>query len=126
MSPRRVRCLPSHQLCAVANFGSDSLTIVRWDGLATASLAGTVAVGDGPVGIGLRADGVNVKVVSTGFNDHTVTVTTLAPDGSLVGTMTTPVPQGCLNPGHATWLPGLTNTIAFTCNGSDAFVVLSP
>jgi hypothetical protein len=110
----------------VSNFGSDSLTIVTWDGQATAAIAGTVAVGDGPVGIGLVADGANVKVISTGFNDNTYTVTTLGPTGTMLSNVTSPAPAGCTNPGHAIWLPGVPGTAVLSCNGSNAYAVITP
>jgi len=126
-SPRRIRCLPSHDLCAVSNFASDSLTIVQWDGVGTAAITATVAVGDGPVGIDLVADGANVKVVSTGFGDDTYTITTLGPTGTVVGQPdTNPVPAGCVDPGHAIWLPNAPGTIVVTCKGSNGYAVISP
>ena len=35
----------------------------------------TVAVGDGPIGIDVKQDGDQVRIISTGFFDHTVTIT---------------------------------------------------
>jgi hypothetical protein len=122
-SPRRVRCRSG--LCAVSNFGGDTLTIVRWDGSSmTATIAGTVAVGDGPVGIDLTTTGGNVAAASTGFNGQTYTVTVLSPaDGSVVTNTTTAVPAACVNPGHALWLG---TSLAFTCNGSNNYVIIAP
>jgi hypothetical protein len=125
-SPRQLRCAPSVQLCVVSNLDSDSLTIVRWDGRTTASIAGTVAVGDGPVGIGIAADGTNARVISTGFNDDTYTVTTLAGDGSVTANVTHTAPAGCVNPGHAIWLPNTPGTAVMTCRGSSNFFVVTP
>jgi hypothetical protein len=125
-SPRRIRCLVSHSLCAVSNFESDSLTLVQWNGRETAAIVGTQAVGDGPVGIDLRADGVNAKVISTGFNDHTFTVTTLAPNGSVLSSVTQAVPAGCVNPGHAQWLSGVPGTAVVTCKGSYKYALITP
>lgn len=125
-SPRRIRCLPSHNLCAVSNFASDSLTIVTWDGQAAAAIVGTVSVGDGPVGIGLVADGANVKIISTGFNSNTFTVTTLGPAGNVLSNVTSPAPAGCTNPGHAIWLPGVAGTAVLTCKGSNSYAVVVP
>jgi hypothetical protein len=124
--PRRIRCLPAHGLCAVSNFGSDSLTIVLWNGRDTIAIAGSVTVGDGPVGIDLRADGANTAIVSTGFGDDTVTVTVRAPDGSPVSSTTDPVPAGCTGPGHAIWLRNTPTTAVVTCNGSSAYAVITP
>jgi hypothetical protein len=126
-SPRRIRCLPSHNLCAVSNFASDTLTIVQWNGLGNASIVGEVAVGDGPVGIDLVAAGANVKVISTGFNDDTYTITTLEPDGDQISNVTTPSPVGCNNPGHAIWLPNSPGQAVITCNGPPgAYALITP
>jgi hypothetical protein len=114
------------QLCVVSNFDSDSLTIVRWDGRTTAAIAGTVPVGDGPVGIGIVADGPNARVISTGFNDNSYTVTTLANDGTLISNTTTAAPIDCVNPGHATWLTNRPGTAVLSCRGSNSFSVVTP
>jgi hypothetical protein len=121
--PRRVRCLSG--ICAISNFSSDSLTIVQWDGSPGATVASTVDVGDGPVGIDLKEVGGNLSVISTGFNDNTYTVSVIAPDGSVVSNDTSPVPDGCVNPGHAIWLNN-TDQAVVTCNGSDNYAVFSP
>ena len=124
--PRRIRCLPSANRCVVSNFGSDSLTIVQWDGLGAASILGTAPVGDGPVGIDLRAGGTGVAVISTGFDDDTYTVTKLAADGSVTSNVTAPAPAGCTDPGHGLRLDGAPGTIVLTCSGSDAYAVIAP
>lgn len=68
-SPRRIRC--AGNVCAVSNFASDSLTILTWSAQDVVAIVGSVAVGDGPVGIDIRprTDG-NFEVVSTGLNDN--------------------------------------------------------
>lgn len=121
--PRRVRCAGG--TCAVSNFDSDSLTIVKWDGGDNAVITATVNVGDGPVGIDLREVGDTVEIISTGFNDNTLTITTVASDGTVVESVTSPVESGCTGPGHALWLSGTNNAI-YTCNTSDSYVVTSP
>ncbi len=120
--PRRVRCMSV--VCAVSNFGSDTLTIVIWDGGDTAAITSTVVVGDGPVGIDLRLVDDMIEIVSTGFNDNTVTVTTVALDGTVLDSVTSPVETGCIGPGHAIWLTG-TNNMLYTCNTSGSYVVTS-
>jgi hypothetical protein len=65
-------------------------------------------------------------VISTGFNDGTFTVTTLGPDGSVLANDTQPVPTGCVNPGHALWVPTLPNTAVVTCRGSNGYAVVTP
>lgn len=121
--PRKVRCAGG--ICAVSNFGSNTLTIVTWDGGDNAAIAATANVGDGPLGIDLREVGDTVEIISTGFNDNTLTVTTVASDGTVIGSVTSPVESGCTGPGHALWLSG-TNNAMYTCNTSDSYVVTSP
>jgi hypothetical protein len=122
-NPRRVRCTPN-SVCAVSNFGSDSLTILTWSASDTVAIVGTVPVGDGPVGIDIRprTDG-NVEVVSSGFNDNSYSITVLGPSGSTVSNQKKAVPAGCTAPGHVIWGPG--NEIILSCNGSDGIVLVS-
>ncbi len=115
-SPRRVRCAGG--VCAVSNFGSDTLTILIWSAQDVVAIVGTVPVGDGPVGIDLRTrlDG-NVEVLSTGFNDDSWSLTVLAPNGGTVSNQEFPAPTGCDAPGHVIW--GRGNEVILSCNGSD-------
>ena len=121
-NPRRVRCAPN-TVCAVSNFGSDSLTILTWDASDNIAVVGNVSVGDGPVGIDirLRTDG-NVEVVSSGFNDNSYSITVLRQNGSTVSNQKKAVPTGCTAPGHVIWGPG--NEIILSCNGSDRIVLV--
>jgi parallel beta helix pectate lyase-like protein/K319-like protein len=121
--PRRIRC--AQGICAVSNFGSASLTLLTWDGLTNASVVGEVLVGDGPVGIDIKAQGENAAIISTGFNDNTYTVTIVAPDGSVVANDSSPIPDGCINPGHAIWLNNTEKVVA-TCTGSNSYAVFEP
>jgi hypothetical protein len=122
-NPRRVRCAPN-TVCAVSNFGSDSLTILTWDASDTVAIVGNVSVGDGPVGIDIRprTDG-NVEVVSSGFNDNSYSITVLRQNGSTVSNQKKAVPAGCTTPGHVIWGPG--NEIILSCNGSDNVVLVT-
>jgi hypothetical protein len=119
-SPRRVRCTPN-SVCAVSNFGSDSLTVLTWDAQDAIAIVGTVPVGDGPVGIDIRGrtDG-NVEVVSTGFNDNSYSITVLGQNGGTVSNQEFAVPASCTNPGHVIWGPG--SEIILSCNGSNKIV----
>ncbi|MBS1215678.1 MAG: hypothetical protein H6R20_652 [Proteobacteria bacterium] len=122
--PRRIRCLGS--VCAVSNFSSDSLTLATWDGATNVAITATQAVGDGPIGIDLAQDGANVIVASTGFTDSTYTLTTVAPNGSVVSSETLPAPVGCDQPGHALWLDDAEQSLVLSCYGSDALAVITP
>ena len=90
-----------------------------------ATITATVAVGDGPIGIDLRRVGDVIEIISTGFNDNTVTITSVALDGSLLASNTSTVEAGCVGPGHGLWLSG-TNNAMYTCNTSNSYVVTSP
>ena len=124
-SPRRIRT--AGDLAVISNFESDNLTIATWETGGVVTVVGTVAVGDGPVGIDLlELPGGTIAVVSTGYNDHTSTVTVLTSGGSVVSNVTTNLPAGATNPGHAVWLRDAANRYAVTCNGSGDLVVIDP
>jgi hypothetical protein len=123
--PRRIRCLAS--VCAVSNFGSDSLTIATWDGATNVAITDTQAVGDGPIGIDLRAlPGGDVAIASTGFGDATYSVTRVSSAGAVVASVTLPAPPGCEQPGHALWLGDDDQHLVLSCFGSDALAVFAP
>ena len=121
--PKRVRCLDG--VCGISNFGSGTLTIAAWDGGDVAAITATVPVGDGPIGIDVRRVGDLIEIISTGFNDNTVTITSVALDGTVIDSITSPVETGCVGPGHALWLSETDNAM-YTCNTSGSYVVTSP
>ena len=111
-------------LAAISNNGSNSLSIVHLFNKPP-SIVGTVAVGDGPIGIDSKVlDGGNVAVVSAGFGDNTYTVTVLSPAGSVVTNVTYDLPEGATGPGDAEWLPGEGHKIAVTCNTSGHLAIV--
>lgn len=128
--PRRLRCLLPW--CVVSNYGSNSITVINWDGESSEPrIVGTVPVGDGPVGIDLARQGDNVAVVSTGFNDNSYSVTVLGPDGNVVSNTKHKAPEGCVNPGYAGYAEFIrdnreagTRKILMTCHGSDNFAIV--
>lgn len=123
--PRRIRC--DGPVCAVSNFGSDSLTIATWDGATNLAITGTQPVGDGPIGIDLMPlAGGNLAIASTGFNDATYSINVVSPAGALVASATQPVPAGCLQPGHALWLDDAGQHLVISCFGSDNLAVFVP
>ena len=110
--PRRIRCDFAANVCGVADFGDDTVTVVDWNGAPT--IVDTGNVGDGPVGIGVLGN----HIINAGFNDDTYTVLTLDTDNTILGPPTTvPLPNGCENPGHATFLDDANNSAIVTCNG---------
>ena len=124
--PRRIECLESRNLCAVSNNGSDSLTIVQWDGGDSPTIVGTVAVDEEPIGIDLREDGDNIKVLSTSMVNDTFTVVTLDSDGNPLNTLTEAAPEGCTGPAYGLWLENEENAAVITCSTSDAYAVIEP
>ncbi|MDZ7706951.1 MAG: hypothetical protein U5J97_03455 [Trueperaceae bacterium] len=130
LDARRIRCHDDGTgtgdvLCGVSVFGDDALAIVTWDGESLPTLAGLVDVGDGPVGLDLaRLANGNIAVVTTGFNDDTVTETEVTPAGAEVSSQARPAATGCTQPGHAMYLRDAEGLkVMGTCWGSDAFFV---
>ncbi len=122
--PRQLRFLGA--LGVGTNFEGDSLTVFTWDDATDAvAIAGTVAVGDGPIGLHLRRNlAGNVEALSTGFNDHTYTIVELSPGGAVLsGPTTRPVPDGGQNPVQGLFVDGAGTRLAVSCNGSDEVVI---
>ena len=118
--PRRIRA--AGRLAVISNFGSDTLTLVRWETDGTLEILGTVAVGDGPVGIDVRETDADYRIVSTGFNDDTLTVTIIEKTNlTVVSSTTVAAPTGVTNPGHAIWLDD--THIALTGNTSSNYAI---
>jgi hypothetical protein len=122
-TPRQIRCLD--ELCVISCFDSDELWIATWDASDVVTIVGSVDVGDGPIGIDLLSlDGGDVAVVSTGFLDHSYSITVLNSAGGLVSNTTHDAPAECDSPPHAAWVPGPERAIAITCHGSDMIYIL--
>lgn len=124
--PRRIRCL--EPLCVISNLDGN-LHRATWgfDSAPPVLVPGAVPVGVGPIGIDLIESGDNLAVVSTAFNDNTFSITEFDPAGAVVSNEAMPVPDGCLNPGHAIWVPdGDSPKVLVTCSGSDNYAVLDP
>jgi hypothetical protein len=120
--PRRVRCL--NGVCAVTNYGSNTLTILTWDGGGNATITATVPVGDGPIGLDLRQVLENIVILSTGSRDNTYAVTTVSPFGELVDNFIRPIPDGCEGPGHIAWVEGTSKAFA-TCGNNDSYAIFT-
>ncbi len=113
-TPRLMRWL--NGIAVVANFGSDSISIITWDGAGTAALVGSQAVGDGPVGVSLLArSGGGVYALTTGFNDDTYTITEIDASGAVVASTTTALPAGATQPAHGTWLGDANESFVVSC-----------
>ena len=126
VNPRRIRCLSG--VCAVSSWRDGYLTLISWpDTSEPPAITDRQIVGNGPVGIDLIEDGSNVLVVSTGYNDNTYAITTVASDGSVVSSETLYAPDGCTAPGHAIWIEdGGTKKVVLSCNTSNNYAVFDP
>lgn len=110
---RRIR--HEGNLLFVTCFADDTLWVL--DPGATPAVVTTVTVGDGPIGIDTEPlPNGNIAVLTTGFNNHTFTITIVEADGTLVSSTTDAVVSGGLNPGSGVILPE--GKVAVSCNGS--------
>lgn len=124
MTPRRVRMVGG--IFAVTAQNSDSLFVGTWDVSDNVALTDATVVGDGPVGVDLvdLEDG-NVAAVTTGFNDHTYTVTVIdGMTGAIISSTTTAAPAGIVNPAHAAFIDS-DHKIIMTGYGSDNYAVVA-
>ena len=129
---RKIRCVDN--LCAITVFddgaGQGALRLLTWDGLTEPTIIDTpIVVGDGPVSTDLIAllNG-NYLIVSTGFNDHTVSLTEVTAAGVMVSSNTSPAPTGCMQPAHAAFFipDGVAEEaqVVGTCFASNQYFVL--
>jgi hypothetical protein len=127
LDARRVRCagVTSGLLCGVTLFGDDAVALVRWDGEALPTLAGEADAGDGPVDLDLHVlPSGNVALVTTGFNNNTITEIEVRPNGSVASNQTRAAPAGCLNPGHAIYVEDAEGLkVVGTCYTSDNYFI---
>ncbi len=128
---RRIRCIEDDSgtgnlVCVASIFGHDRLGLMTWDGENVPVLTDFAEIGDGPVGIDLRLlSNGNIAIVSTGFNDNTVTETIVAPNGIVQSSSTNPVLDGCKSPGHAVYVQDAESwKILGTCYDSDSYFIV--
>lgn len=108
---RRVRS--EGDLLFISHFEDDTFAVVNRTTLGVV----TFDVGDGPIGIDTETlPNGDIRVLTTGFNDHTYTITVVHPDGTLVSSATEPVPSGGQNPGSGVFLED--GKVAISANGS--------
>lgn len=121
-TPRRLRVLDG--IGVLTNFDSDEISILTWDGAADAVLLGNHAVGDGPVGVDLLPrSGGGVYALTTGWFDHTYTITEIDAAGAVVASTTNALPAGMLQPAHGVWLHDADESFLVSCFGSDQLFV---
>lgn len=130
LDARKLRCIDTHSasgyLCAASVFGQDQIAMFNWDGMSTASMPNFYPVGDGPVGIDLApmSDG-SYAVLSTGFNDNTVTELKISADTNLLDSLSQATPSGCFGTGHAAYVEdAVGHNVVGTCYTSGNYYVL--
>lgn len=130
---RKLRCLDN--LCVITIFddgsGEGALRLVRWDGTTVPVIVDTpIKVGNGPVNTDLilLANG-NFLIVSTGFNDNSVTLTEVTSAGVEVSSNSSPAPSGCSQPAHAVfYIPSVVAEeaqVVGTCFATGNYFVLN-
>ncbi len=129
---RKLRCVGN--LCAISVFddgnGAGALRLVIWDGLNAPTAVDTlIPVGNGPVNLDLLTlTNGNILIVSTGFNDDSISLTEVTTSGELVFNNNSPAPAGCSQPAHAvlfstSGVPEEAQVIG-TCFGSSQYFIL--
>jgi hypothetical protein len=102
---RRLTCVEGW--CAVTNYGSDTLTILQWDGESAATIFATENIGDDPVGLAMQRVNDTVTILTTGSNDNTYYVTSFsASDGGAMITTGSALPEGCTGAEDIDWKLG--------------------
>ncbi|HEX5138863.1 MAG TPA: hypothetical protein VFY93_17970 [Planctomycetota bacterium] len=113
---RRVR--HEGDLLFISLSADNKLAVVNRTTLAVA----TYDVGNGPIGIDTQTlPNGDIAALTTGFNDHTFTITVVHADGTFVSSLTEPVPSGGQNPGSGVFLDD--EKVAISANGSGKIYV---
>ncbi len=117
---RQLRCRDG--LCASSNCGSDTLSIIVWDGAQSASVTANPSVGDCPIGLDVEPLGDGAIFLSTGFFDDTFTLTRVSSSGSIVSNETSDTPGGCTAPTSGVLFSD--GSLALGCNGENVIAVI--
>lgn len=121
--PRVIRA--EGEVAVVSNFGSDEITLIHWPYGGTATITGTLSVGEGPVGVSMASlPSGNVLAVTSGFEDDTITLTVLSPTASVVSNETVPAPSGCDAPAFVAVTDGVELRLVVSCHASEEIVIL--
>lgn len=127
---RRLRCIDDgtesgNLICAASIFGHNRLGLMTWDGENEPVLTDFAEIGDGPVGFDLRLlSNGNIAIVSTGFNDNTITETVVMPNGRVQSNNTRTALDGCQSPGHAIYMEDSEGLkILATCYNSNSYMI---
>ncbi len=129
LDARKIRCAPpgsgSAWICVVTEFGADRIELLTWDGAGSPTYKTGVLVGDGPVDVDLAVlPNGDVAVLTTGFNDGSITEVEVDGNGNVQNTVSASVPAGCVQPGHAVYLRDAVGLkVLTTCYGNSHYVV---
>lgn len=96
----RLRCdLP---VCVATDFDGNAVRIITWDGETQPTIIGNpIGVGSGPVDPDLfTLPNGDFVISAAGFNDNTISILTVAGNGTLLSNMLFDAPEGCIGPGH--------------------------
>ena len=116
--PRRMRGVGS--VIGVTNFGSNTVSILTWDGASTVANHGQVGVGTGPIGLDAMPLGNgNVGFVCTSATDNTYNYIEVTTSGSVVSNISAALPEFCTGAKHAVFLPGPIVYIVLACQGGE-------
>ncbi len=120
--PRQMR--GSGSVIGVTNYGSNSVSILTWNGGAAVSNHGQIPVGAGPIGLDAMplANG-NVGFVCTSASENTYNYIEVTTGGSVVRNVLSYLPEYCDGAKYAVFLPGPKVYIVLSCASADiAFV----
>lgn len=116
-------------VCGATDNDANKVLIILWDGESPPSIIGDpVTVGLGPVDLHLyRLSNGNTLIVTTGFNDNTITEIEVDVNGDIVNTSIYDLPEECIAPGHAVFAdnPDDSNNpfIIGTCYDTDIYFI---
>jgi hypothetical protein len=120
-----VRVRHEGNLIFTTSRGDDTMSVLRREAGGLPTLVETVAVGDGPLGIDTDTlPNGDIAALTTGYNDHTFTITIVSAGGMLISNEIHSVSGGGLNPGSGVLLPD--GRVAIACNGSDEILCFVP
>jgi hypothetical protein len=117
---RKIRCeIP---ICAVSHF-ADRVTILIWDGITPPKIGDTIPESTHAVGIDVRAVGNDREILSADFANNAWTLTRVNLIGQILSSTKSPVPEGCVHPGHGLFVTDPQSRqvyVVLSCNGVNA------
>lgn len=106
--------------CAFGVFGADEVIVTDCTADGECSLTETFSVGDGPLGLDMRRAGDSTLIAVTCFNDNSLYLITLAPEGTSLQSL---VMDNCNSPSDVTFLAD--GNLAVACNGDGTYTYVA-